>query len=74
MKDFDDGANGVRQFIGDLVNSLSGHLALDKESRSILEVHYLRAQAEILTGYQEVIKTRLNALENQPKTGRVDIE
>jgi uncharacterized membrane-anchored protein YjiN (DUF445 family) len=63
MKDFDDEVGGLRKILGSLMNGLNGALMMDDESRAIIETHYLKAQSEILAGYQQVISKRLKALE-----------
>ncbi len=43
MKDFEEEAGGLRKLLGNLVSGLNGALMLDEESRSILEIQYLKA-------------------------------
>jgi hypothetical protein len=68
--EMDEEAGGLRKLLGSLVNGLNGALLLDGESRAILEKQYLKAQSEILVGYQQLITKRLGALEAGPATNR----
>ncbi|MFV3130829.1 hypothetical protein [Niveispirillum sp. KHB5.9] len=74
MKDFEEEAGGLRKLLGNLVSGLNGALMLDEESRSILETHYLKAQSEILAGYQQVIDRRLKTLEGGRRPRKVTVE
>jgi hypothetical protein len=74
MKDFEEEAGGLRKLLGNLVSGLNGALMLDEESRSILEIQYLKAQSEILAGYQQVIERRLKLLEGGRRPRKVTVE
>jgi uncharacterized membrane-anchored protein YjiN (DUF445 family) len=74
MKDFEEEAGGLRKLLGNLVSGLNGALMLDEESRSILEIQYLKAQSEILSGYQQVIDRRLKVLEGGRRPRKVTVE
>jgi uncharacterized membrane-anchored protein YjiN (DUF445 family) len=74
MSDIDDDQHGLRKILGHLLGNLGESLMLDQESRSIMETHFLKGQAEILAGYQEVIARRLQNTSVNKHTRKVPVD